>query len=104
MESVIPNPESTTCVFKDEIVNFYVTFKGQLSQPAVFNFSYEDSLNKQSFESELVVDPSAESASFIDRMGHFKKVRLLEDSYHSNENLEDMMYFVKSMDRKALVI
>ena len=101
---MIPNPESIPSVFKNEITNFYVTFKGQLSQPAVFNFSYEDSLNKQPFKSEIVVDPSAGSASFIDRMGHFKKIRLLEDSYHSNGNLQDMMYFVKEVDKKALVI
>lgn len=30
VESVIPNPESMPYVLKDEFVNFYVTFKGQL--------------------------------------------------------------------------
>jgi len=30
VESIIPNPESMPYVLKNEIVNFYVTFKGQL--------------------------------------------------------------------------
>ena len=30
VESIIPNPESMPFVLKNEIVNFYVTFKGQL--------------------------------------------------------------------------
>ena len=77
VESVIPNPESMPYVLKNEIVNFYVTFKGQLDKPTAFNFSYEDTVNKQPFKSEIVVDPAVESDSFIDRMGHFKRIRLL---------------------------
>ena len=77
VESVIPNPESMPYVLKNEIVNFYVTFKGHLEKPAIFNFSYEDTVNKQPFKTEIVVDPHVESDSFIDRMGHFKRIRLL---------------------------
>ena len=36
VESVIPNPESMPCVLKGQLVNFYVTFKGQLDRTAAF--------------------------------------------------------------------
>ena len=51
-----------------------------------------------------MVDPSLQYESFIDRMGHFKRIRILEDSYHNNGNLEDMMYFVKKVDKKVEII
>ena len=57
VESVIPNPESLPYVLKDEPVNFYVTFKGQLDKAAVLSFAYQDSVNKQPHQAELVVDP-----------------------------------------------
>jgi hypothetical protein len=47
VESVIPNPESLPYILKDELVNFYVTFKGHLEKPAVLSFGYEDSINKK---------------------------------------------------------
>ena len=40
VESIIPNPESMPYVLKNEIVNFYVRFKGQLNDSAQFSFSY----------------------------------------------------------------
>ena len=40
VESIIPNPESLPYVLKGELVNFYITFKGQLSNSAHFTFSY----------------------------------------------------------------
>ena len=85
-------------------MNFYVTFKGQLHKPAAFHFSYEDTINKKHYKSEIVVDPSTESDSFIDRMGHFKRIQILEDSYHNNNSIEDMMYYVKKVDKKADII
>ena len=51
VESIIPNPESLPYVLKGELVNFYITFKGQLTNSAQFSFSYEDSLNKLPFKS-----------------------------------------------------
>lgn len=78
VESIIPNPESLPYILKGELVNFFIAFKGQLSQPTSFSFSYEDSLNKLPFKSDIEIDPKSESESFIDRMGHFKKIRLLE--------------------------
>ena len=40
----------------------------------------------------------------MDRMGHFKRIRLLEDSHKNNSSLEDMMYYVKKVDKKAEII
>lgn len=37
-------------------------------------------------------------------MGHFKKIRLLEDSHKNNSDLQDMMYYVKKVDKKADII
>ena len=72
LEIVISYPEIFPCIFKDEIVDFYVTFKGPLDKPAALHFSYGDSYNKKPYELKIVVEPSTESDSFIDRMGHFK--------------------------------
>lgn len=80
VESIIPNPESMPYVLKGELVNFYITFKGQLNFAAYFSFSYEDSLNKLPYESKIVIDPNSINEHFIDRMSHFKRIRLLEES------------------------
>lgn len=40
----------------------------------------------------------------MDRMGHFKRIRLLEDSRRSDSNLEDMMYYVKEVNKKEEII
>jgi len=37
-------------------------------------------------------------------MGHFKKIRILEDSFKNDGDLADMMYFVKKVDKKAEII
>lgn len=37
-------------------------------------------------------------------MGHFKKIRLLEESHKNNSDLQDMMYYVKKVDKKADII
>lgn len=77
IDSIIPNPQSLPYILKNELVNFYITFKGQLSTSAKFRLSYEDSQNKQLYESVMEISPESESVSFIDRMGHYKKIQLL---------------------------
>ena len=52
------------------------------------------------YESKISIDPLAEGESFVDKMGHFKKIRLLEDSHKNNSNLEDLIYYVKKVDKK----
>ena len=81
-----------------------MTFKGHLPSKTVFNFSYEDSINKMPFNSEIAIDPEIESESFVDKMGHFKRIRLLEDSFHNNTNIEDLMFYVKEIDKKIEII
>lgn len=75
--SIIPNPKALPYVLKGEVVNFYITFNGQLAQPTNISFSYEDSANKVPFTSVIQVDPAAMNESFVDRMGHFRCIRLL---------------------------
>jgi hypothetical protein len=77
VESIIPNPQSLPYYLKGEIVNFYVTFKGQLAQKTNFTFSYEDSQNKLPFTANIQIDPESANESFIDRMGHFRRIRIL---------------------------
>ena len=56
------------------------------------------------YKSEIIIDPSEEGESFVDKMAHFKRIRLLEDSHKNNGNIEDLMYFVKKVDKKAEII
>ena len=88
VESIIPNPDSMPYILKNEIVNFYVTFKGHLDKPAKFTFGYEDTLNKQPHQSDIIVDPRSKSEEFVDKMGSFKKIRLLEDCLENEESLK----------------
>lgn len=87
-------------ILKGEIVNFYITFKAQLSTPANFSLNYRDSINQLPYQSDILIDPNSASDSFIDRMGHFKRIRLMEDSQSDGSNLEDLMFFVKVLDKK----
>ena len=56
------------------------------------------------FNSEITIDPQVESESFVDKMGHFKRIRLLEDSFHNNGNIEDLMFYAKEVDKKMEII
>ncbi len=73
ISSIVPNPKA----LKGEVVNFYITFDGQLAQPTNISFSYEDSANKLPFTSVIQVDPAAMNESFVNRMGHFRHIHLL---------------------------
>lgn len=33
VESIVPNPSSMPYILKNEVANFYLTFKGQIDQP-----------------------------------------------------------------------
>ena len=57
-------------------------------------------MNKLPYQADLVIDPSVESESFVDRMGHFKRIRILEESHSNNGDLEYMMYYVKKFHKK----
>jgi hypothetical protein len=51
-----------------------------------------------------MIDSETQSDSFIDKMGHFKSIRILEESLQIDGNLQDQMYFVKVVDKKAEII
>jgi hypothetical protein len=57
VESIVPNPESIPYILKNEIVNFYITFKGKLKLPTTIHFGYQDSCNKLPYSSNIEVDP-----------------------------------------------
>ena len=98
VESILPNPESMPYVLKNEIVNFYIRFKGQLKDSARFSFSYEDSLNRKEFRSDILVRAEDENFALVDKMGHFKRIKLLEEVHSSKGRLNEFMYFAKEVD------
>ena len=51
-----------------------------------------------------MVDPEAESYPFVDRMGHFKRIRTIKESFKMNGNIEETMLCVKKIDKKAEII
>ena len=61
IESIIPNPNSLPYILKDELLNFYITFKGQLDKPVDFTLSYRDSMNDKVYKSDIKIDPSVEN-------------------------------------------
>ena len=53
VESIVPNPKSMPFILKNEIVNFYVTYKAKLEKPTKFIFTYEDTVSKLPYKSEI---------------------------------------------------
>lgn len=52
----------------------------------------------------MEIDPETLAEASVDKMGQFKKIRLLEDSEEKNSNLEDLMYYVKTVDKKKQIV
>lgn len=101
----MPNPKLIPYILKDEVVNFYITYKGPLTQKQVFKFEYEDSVTKLPYKSTLEVDPSITlNQPFVDKMAHFKVIRSLENSAKDGVSIEDQMYYVKTKDPKKEAI
>ena len=40
----------------------------------------------------------------VDKMSRFKRIRLLEDSFKNGSNIEELMYYVKIVDKKKEII
>ena len=74
----MPNPDKLPFILKNEVANFYITFKGQLAQPTRLSFSYTDSLNGLPFKSEIEVSPQGRSEYFVDKISSFRRIRALE--------------------------
>lgn len=53
VESIVPNPAKLPFILKGDIANFFITFKGQLSQATSISLSYTDSLNGLPFKSTI---------------------------------------------------
>jgi hypothetical protein len=78
--SIVPNPKSIPYILKDDIVNFYITFKGPLADEKHFTFTYEDSVTKLPYKSEINIHPMTANTNFpfVDKMAHLKVLRSLE--------------------------
>ena len=57
VESIVPNPAKIPYILKNQMVSFYLTFKGQLEKETCLSLEYEDSLNKLPFKGEVMVSP-----------------------------------------------
>ena len=105
IESIFPNPKKIPYILKDDVVNFYVTFKGPLTEKKEFTFEYDDEVNKLPFKSSVVVDPSLlVNQPFVDRMAHFKVLRSLEKCANNGVEIQDEVYYVKVKDFKKEAI
>lgn len=89
VESIVPNPCSMPYIFKDQIVNFYVTLKCPLTGTKTFDFQYEDAITKYVYKSTLKVDENNINYSFVNKMGHLKVIKCLEKSCKFNLNIEN---------------
>lgn len=77
IESIVPNPKSIPYILKDDVVNFYVTFKGHLHKPTHFTFSYEDPISKLCCSTAITVQETALNQPFVDKMAHLKVLKSL---------------------------
>ena len=91
-------------ILKNELVNFYITFKGQLDKKTSFTFGYKDSLNKVPFETNIEIDPESHNMPFVDKMAHNKIIKNLEAAAKENKPIEEYMYYVKVVDKKKEAI
>jgi hypothetical protein len=104
VESIVPNPHSMPYILKNEVANFYITFKGQLSQATQISLSYEDSKNNLPFKSSVDVLPDSPSEPCIDKMAHYKAVAALEESEERGGSTEDYLYWVKVVNKKLAIV
>ena len=98
IESIVPNPDSVPYILKDDLINFYVTFKGQLQKPVPFHFEYLDSISKFPYKAEIIVNPSSFNQPFVDKMAHLKIIKNLEDAVKNPIKIEDEMLYAKVKD------
>ena len=78
IDSIIPNPDNIPFLLKNKFINFYVNFKHKLDKPEVIEFQYEDSLSKKQYFASVTIDPSSKNLSFINKMGYYTKIHLME--------------------------
>jgi len=84
IESIVPNPKSIPYILKDDVVNFYITFKGPVFENRQFSFEYEDSVTKLPYKSKIEVQANNNTTEvnnlpFVDKMAHLKVLRSLEN-------------------------
>ena len=61
-------------------------------------------MNKMPYKAQIEVLPEQKAEEFIDKMAHFKRIRLLEDANNYSGKLEDKIFYVKEVDKKAEAI
>ncbi len=77
VESIVPNPERLPFILKGDVANFFVTFRGHLTEPTAISLSYTDSLNGLPFKASVEVSPHSKSECLVDKVGNFRKIKAL---------------------------
>jgi hypothetical protein len=100
----VPNPKTLPFILKDELVNFYVNFKVPLNKAADFVFKYKDSISNLPYKAEIQVSSETINEPFVNKMGHLKVVKALEEAAEDGINLDDRMMHGQIHDYKQAAI
>lgn len=86
------------------MVNFYVNFKIPLDEEAEFIFEYKDSISNLPYKAEIQVSSKTFNEPFVNKMGHLKVVKALEEASEDGINLDDRMMHGQIRDYKQAAI
>lgn len=100
VESVVPNPQAIPYILKDDLVYFYVNFKGALHKEAFFTFSYQDSLSKLFYTSSIQVRPDSLSQPFVNEISSLESRWNLEEAARGVNILGNRVLYAKVKDYK----
>jgi hypothetical protein len=85
-------------------VNFFITFKKHLEQPTRISFSYRDPCNNVPYKAEAMIQPNSEYFSSIDKMAHYRLIKVLEDLEHEDCDILDSIYLAKPIKPKTALV
>ena len=80
IESIVPNPDKCPYILRNEVANFYFTFKGKLKEPVKLNLNYTDSMNNN-YSGTVEILPKTTNCSFINKMVDFVELSALCAAY-----------------------
>ena len=81
VESVVPNPEKTPYLLKNEVANFYFTFKGKLTDKMTISVLYTDSMGQSYCEKTVIYPQHAPRCNFLSKMVDFVSLNALYSMY-----------------------
>ena len=86
VESIVPNPKKLPFILKDDLANFYFTFKGKLTEVFKIKITYRDSTNKN-YEETIKIDPNGKrEEKWLHCLISYQKIRALCDTLQFSES------------------